>query len=130
MSVPADEVYQVIEQLSSCDRKTVYDLAQFLLARHQTAGKAWSDIETQEPDFEPLSPEQADQLRDPKFVSWIQTGTMAYEVRIRRSALNYLNKLEVNPSASRGCHRGACGSSACGRHSPTGRAGRCVSVAG
>ena len=69
-SVPADEVYKVIEQLSPSDRKTVYDLAQFLRARHQTVVKAWRDIEAQEPDSEPLSPEEAAQLRDPEFVSW------------------------------------------------------------
>ncbi|MDA8195272.1 MAG: hypothetical protein M0Z53_14965 [Thermaerobacter sp.] len=70
MSVPADEVYKVIEQLSPSDRKTVYHLAQFLRARHQTMVKAWRDIEAQEPDDEPLSPEEAGQLRDPEFVSW------------------------------------------------------------
>jgi len=68
--VPADEVYKVIEQLSPSDRKTVYNLAQCLRARHQTVVKAWRDIEAQEPDSEPLSPEEADQLRDPKVVSW------------------------------------------------------------
>ena len=70
MSVPADEVYKVIEQLSPSDRKTVYDLAQFLHARHQTVVKAWRDIDAQEPDAEPLSLEEAAQLRDPEFVSW------------------------------------------------------------
>ena len=70
MSVPADEVYKVIEQLSPSDRKTVYDLAQFLRARHQTVVQAWRDIEAQEPDSEPLSPEEAAQLRDLEFVSW------------------------------------------------------------
>ena len=70
MSVPADEVYKVIEQLSPSDRKTVYDLAQFLRARHQTVVKAWRDIDAQEPDAEPLSTEEAAQLRDPEFVSW------------------------------------------------------------
>jgi hypothetical protein len=29
VSVPADEVYKVIEPLSPSDRKTVYDLTQF-----------------------------------------------------------------------------------------------------
>ncbi len=70
MSVPADEVYKVIEQLSPSDRKTVYDLAQFLRDRHQTVVKAWRDIDAQEPDAEPLSAEEAAQLRDPEFVSW------------------------------------------------------------
>ncbi len=70
MSVPADEVYKVIEQLSPSDRKTVYDLAQFLRARHQTVVKAWRDIDAQEPDAELLSTEEAAQLRDPEFVSW------------------------------------------------------------
>ncbi len=70
MSVPADEVYKVIEQLSPSDRQTVYDLAQFLRARHQTVVQAWRDIAAQEPDSEPLSPEEAAQLRDPEFVSW------------------------------------------------------------
>ena len=70
MSVPADEVYKVIEQLSPSDRKTVYDLAQFLRVRRQTVVKAWRDIAAQEPDSAPLSPEEADQLRDPEFVSW------------------------------------------------------------
>ena len=70
MSIPADEVYRVIEQLSPSDRKTVYDMAQFLRARHQTMVKAWRDIDAQEPDAEPVSPEEATQLRDPEFVSW------------------------------------------------------------
>ena len=64
------EVYKVIEQLSPSDRKTVYDLAQFLRARHQTVVKRWRDIEAQEPDSEPLSPEESAQLRDPEFVFW------------------------------------------------------------
>ncbi len=70
MSVPAEDVYKVIEQLSPSDRKTVYDLAQFLGARHQTVVRAWRDIDAQEPDTEPLSPAEAAQLRDPEFVSW------------------------------------------------------------
>lgn len=72
MSVPADEVYKVIQQLSPSDRKTVYDLAQYLRDRHQETVKAWRDIDAQEPDSEPLSPEESDQFKDPEFVSWDQ----------------------------------------------------------
>ncbi len=70
MRVPADEVSKVIEQLWLSDRKTVYNLPQCLRARHQTVVQAWRDIEAQAPDSERLSPEEADQLRDPKVVSW------------------------------------------------------------
>ena len=70
MSVAADEVYKVIQQLSPADRKTVYDLAQYLRDRHQAAIKAWRDIDEQEPDPEPLSPEKSEQLTDPEFVVW------------------------------------------------------------
>lgn len=69
MSVPADEVYKVIQQLSPSDRKTVYDLAQYLRDRHHAAIKAWRDIDDQEPDPEPLSPEESEQLTDPDFMS-------------------------------------------------------------
>ena len=70
VSVRADEAYKVIEQLSPSDRKTVYDLAQFLRARHHAVVKAWQDIDAQEPDFEPLSSEEAEQLRDYEFAPW------------------------------------------------------------
>jgi hypothetical protein len=70
MGVPADEVYKVIQQLSPSDRKTVYDLAQYLRDRHQAAVKAWCDVDEQEPDSEPLRPEEAEQLADPEFVGW------------------------------------------------------------
>ena len=72
MSVPADQVYKVIQQLSPSDRKTVYDLAQYLRDRHQATIKAWHDIDAQEPDPDPLSPEELDQLKDPEFVPWDQ----------------------------------------------------------
>ncbi len=80
-------------QLSPTDRKTVYGLAQFLRVRHQTVVKAWRDIDAQKSDSEPLIPEEADPLRDPELVSWDpEAKPMAYELRIRRCALNYLNK--------------------------------------
>lgn len=70
MGVRTNEVYKIIEQLSPSDRKTVYDLPQFLRARHQMVLNAWRYIEAHDPDSEPLSPEESDQLRDPEFVSW------------------------------------------------------------
>ncbi len=62
MSIPTDKS----EQLPPSDRKSVYDLAPFRRARHQT----WRDRVAQEPDSEPLNPKEAAQLRDPEFIPW------------------------------------------------------------
>ena len=70
MSVSADELYKVIHQLSPSDRKTVYDLAQYLRDRHQAVIKAWQDIDERESDSDSLSPEESEQLTDSEFVVW------------------------------------------------------------
>jgi CO dehydrogenase/acetyl-CoA synthase beta subunit len=70
MRVSTEDLYHVIAELSPSDRQTVYDLAQFLRARHQQVVQAWRDLDAQEPDREPVSLEEAEQLRDPEFVEW------------------------------------------------------------
>lgn len=84
VSVPADEVYKVFQQFSSSDCRSVYELAQYLRARHEATIKAWHDIDAQVPDPGPLSSEESDQFNDPEFVSGIRNlNTAAYKVRIR-----------------------------------------------
>lgn len=73
MSVSSEDLYHVIAELSPSDRQTLYDLAQFLRARHQQVVQAWRDVDAHEPDDEPVSPEEAEQLRDPQFVGWDHT---------------------------------------------------------
>ena len=84
VSVPADEVYKVFQQFSSSNCRSVYELAQYLRARHEATIKAWHDIDAQVPDPGPLSSEESDQFNDPAFVSGIRNlNTAAYKVRIR-----------------------------------------------
>lgn len=69
-NVSADEVYRVIQQLSATDRKTVYDLAQYLRDRHDAAANEWRAPDDQMSGEDPIVKEESEQMKDDNFVAW------------------------------------------------------------
>jgi hypothetical protein len=65
MSINKNELHEMIEQLRDADRATVYDFLQFLIERNGR-GLTWEEIEKLEPDHEPLSDEEKQQLAAPR----------------------------------------------------------------
>ena len=68
--VSADEVYRVIQQLSAADRKTVYDLAQYLRDRHDPAANEWRVPDDQMSGEDPIMKEESEQMKDDNFLAW------------------------------------------------------------
>ncbi|UOF89853.1 hypothetical protein LSG31_18555 [Fodinisporobacter ferrooxydans] len=73
MSVRKYDVYQLFDRLNENDQKTVYDFMQYLAHRSNEVPEAWRKIEESEPDDEPLTEEEKQQLSsEDEYVDWEQ----------------------------------------------------------
>lgn len=61
MAIQKEELIRLIDKLQKDDQKTVYDFIQFLVKRSEKPA-FWEDIDSADPDDEPLTEEELHQL--------------------------------------------------------------------
>lgn len=62
MSIRKDELYRLIDRLDQQDEKAAFDFLEFLVQRSIKKPEAWEKIDKAEPDHEPLSKQELEQL--------------------------------------------------------------------
>ncbi|MBG9794831.1 XRE family transcriptional regulator [Paenibacillus dendritiformis] len=63
MTIRKEDLYNLVDRLQEQDQNTAFDFLQFLIDRSEKKGLEWKDIDCLEPDNEPLSKEEAEQLK-------------------------------------------------------------------
>lgn len=69
MPINHDVFQKLIEKMDEDDKKTVYDFMLFLIEKRR---KTWEEIKAGEPDDEPLTEDELNQLHesDGEYVTW------------------------------------------------------------
>ncbi|MEK4677584.1 MULTISPECIES: hypothetical protein [Bacillus] len=70
MAIRKNELYQLIDRLNRQDEKAAFDFLEFLVQRSKKKPNDWKKIDIANPDHEPLSTQEVDQLNsDEGYVS-------------------------------------------------------------
>lgn len=70
MAIRKEECYRLIDCLDQQDEKAAFDFLEFLVQRSKKKHKAWEEIDMADPDYEPLSKQELEQLHsDEGYVS-------------------------------------------------------------
>ena len=71
MAIRKDDLYKLVDNLNSEDKKAAFDFMQFLVERSKRGKpQSWHDIDQLESDDEPLTEEELEQLNsDEGFIS-------------------------------------------------------------
>ncbi|MGG6313645.1 hypothetical protein [Paenibacillus macerans] len=64
MTVRKEDLYNLIDRLREKDQNTAFDFLQYLIDRSENKGLDWGDIDRLEPDNEPFSKDEAEQLKN------------------------------------------------------------------
>ncbi|PFD94003.1 hypothetical protein CN275_00520 [Bacillus anthracis] len=71
MTVQKQELYRLVDCLDKKDMKSAIDFLEFLVKRSNKKPSYWKEIDQAEPDDEPLSKEELEQLNSKEgYVSW------------------------------------------------------------
>ncbi|EMA6342977.1 hypothetical protein ACH0R4_RS05965 [Bacillus cytotoxicus] len=62
MAIRKEELYRLIDRLDQQDKKAAFDFLEFLVQRSKKKPKAWEQIDMADPDHEPLSKQELEQL--------------------------------------------------------------------
>lgn len=62
MAIRKDELYQLIDRLDRQDEKAALDFLEFLVQRSKKKPNDWEKIDMTDPDHEPLSTQEIEQL--------------------------------------------------------------------
>ncbi|HDR4948822.1 TPA: hypothetical protein QCR51_005438 [Bacillus cereus] len=62
MAIRKDELYQLIDRLDRQDEKAAFDFLEFLVQRSKKKPNDWEKIDMADPDYEPLSTQEIEQL--------------------------------------------------------------------
>ncbi|WP_410991215.1 hypothetical protein [Bacillus cereus] len=62
MAIRKDELYQLIDRLDRQDEKAAFDFLEFLVQRSKKKPNDWEKIDMADPDHEPLSIQEIEQL--------------------------------------------------------------------
>ncbi|AJQ57919.1 TPA: hypothetical protein QCU24_002557 [Bacillus cereus] len=62
MAIRKDELYRLIDHLDQQDEKAAFDFLEFLVQRSRRKPKEWEKIDMADPDHEPLSTQELEQL--------------------------------------------------------------------
>lgn len=62
MTIQKDELYQLIDRLDRQDEKVAFDFFEFLVQRSKKKPNDWGKIDIADPDHEPLSKQELEQL--------------------------------------------------------------------
>ena len=62
MSIRKEELYRLVDRLDQQDEKAAFDFLEFLIERSKKTPKDWEKIDNEEPDNEPLSKQELEQL--------------------------------------------------------------------
>ncbi|MFT4139820.1 MAG: hypothetical protein QM671_12570 [Bacillus sp. (in: firmicutes)] len=64
MAIRKDELYQLIDRLDRQDEKAAFDFLEFLVQRSKKKPNDWEKIDIANPDYEPLSTQELEQLNN------------------------------------------------------------------
>ena len=62
MAIRKEELYRLIDRLDQQDQKAAFDFLEFLVQRSKRKSKDWEKIDMADPDHEPLSEQELEQL--------------------------------------------------------------------
>lgn len=62
MAIRKEELYRLVDRLDQQDQKAAFDFLDFLVERSRKKPEAWEKIDRAEPDNEPLSKQELEQL--------------------------------------------------------------------
>lgn len=62
MAIRKEELYRLVDRLDQKDQKAAFDFLEFLVQRSKKKPKDWENIDMADPDHEPLSKQELDQL--------------------------------------------------------------------
>lgn len=62
MAIHKDELYRLIDRLDRQDEKAAFDFLEFLVQRSKKKPESWEKIDKAEPEQEPLSKQELEQL--------------------------------------------------------------------
>jgi hypothetical protein len=62
MAIRKEELYRLVDRLDRQDEKAAFDFLEFLVQRAKKKPEDWEKIDKAEPDYEPLSKQELEQL--------------------------------------------------------------------
>jgi hypothetical protein len=62
MAINKEELYRLVDRLDKQDQKAAFDFLEFLVQRSKKKPKNWEGIDMADPDHEPLSKQELEQL--------------------------------------------------------------------
>lgn len=62
MAIRKEELYRLVDRLDRQDEKAAFDFLEFLVQRSKKKPEGWEKIDKAEPDHEPLSKQELEQL--------------------------------------------------------------------
>ena len=62
MAIRKEELYRLVDRLDQQDEKAAFDFLEFLIERSKKTPKDWEKIDKAEPEYEPLSKQELEQL--------------------------------------------------------------------
>ena len=62
MAIHKEELYRLVDRLDQKDEKAAFDFLEFLIERSKKTSKDWETIDKAEPEHEPLSKQELEQL--------------------------------------------------------------------
>ena len=62
MAIRKEELYRLVDRLDQQDAKTAFDFLEFLVKRSKNKPEYWEQIDQAEPDTEPLSKQELEQM--------------------------------------------------------------------
>lgn len=81
MSVRKENIYQLIDQLTVHDQKTVYDFLAFLINQRNKPA-CWEEIDNSNLDDDPLNEEEIKQLKSTSgYITW-EEGKHEFQISV------------------------------------------------
>ncbi|PHD59070.1 hypothetical protein COF61_22420 [Bacillus toyonensis] len=62
MAIRKEELYRLVDHLDQQDEKAAFDFLEFLVQRSKIKSENWEQIDMADPDHEPLSTQELEQL--------------------------------------------------------------------